>query len=173
MPDTDLKALYAAVGRAISEWETLEAHLSYTYSIFEGRPVDSALLRDYGREARIFRTRMEAVRASAEKYFQSHPNQEQEARFEALVSKAEELSTLRNRIAHGMVMGQQASPGQTLYSLIPPSHGFHHLTKKDGGESYSYDSKEIEAHTDSFIKLATDVQKFNHERHPPYGARNP
>ena len=37
--DRDLNTLYAAVGRAMSAWETLEANFSYLYSIFVGSPM--------------------------------------------------------------------------------------------------------------------------------------
>jgi hypothetical protein len=37
--DRDLNTLYAAVGRAMSAWETLEANFSYLYAIFVGSPM--------------------------------------------------------------------------------------------------------------------------------------
>jgi hypothetical protein len=166
MSDQDEDTVYAAVGRALSMWETLEAALSYTYSIFEGRPVDYELLESYGREGRIFKDRMIILQESAEKYFRSQPNQNEECRVAAFVSEAVRLSTFRHQIAHGIVIGKEDYADRIQYVLVPPTHGFHHLTKRDG-HYYNYASAEINAFANNFIELGRAVQTFNHERHSP------
>src|SRR5258708_4844759 len=98
MSDQHEEGVYAAVGRALSMWETLEAALSYTYSIFEGRPVDYELLENYGREAKIFKERIATLELAAEKYFRFRPNQNEECRFAAFIAEAKRLSTFRNQI---------------------------------------------------------------------------
>ncbi|MCP3408817.1 hypothetical protein [Bradyrhizobium sp. CCGB01] len=165
MTDTTPETIYAAVGQALSKWETLEAHLSFTYSIFEGRPVDHDLLERYGHEGRIFKDRMNILNQSAERYFRRKPDQAEEARFKDLVSDAVRLSNLRHRIAHGMVAGAEVVTGQFEFWLVPPAHGFFHLTKRDG--DYRYSSEDIDRCASEFMEHATQIQKFNHERHPP------
>jgi hypothetical protein len=164
--DQDENDVYAAVGRALSMWETLEAALSYTYSIFEERPIDYDLLESYGREAKIFKDRMATLERAAEKYFRFQPNQNEECRFAAFIAEAKRLSTFRNQIAHGIVIGKENYASGIYYVLVPPSHGYHHLTKRDGLH-YNYGSSEIDAFAGSFIELGRAVQMFNHERHPP------
>lgn len=148
----------------MSKWETLEAHLSFTYSIFEGRPIDHKFIEDYGRENSIFKNRMERLEKSAERYFQSKPDQVQEGRFACLLKQAKELSSYRHNIAHGMVVGLDL-PSRQVFVLVPPAHGFFHLTKKTG--DYSYRPTDIASYTRRFNDLSRLVQAFNHERHPP------
>ena len=164
--DQEEETVYAAVGRALSMWETLEATLSYAYSIFEGRPIDYELLESYGREGRTFKDRMNILEQSAEKYFRSRPNQNEECRVAAFISEAVKLSTFRHQIAHGLLSGKEDYTDRVYYAIVPPSNGYFHLTKRDG-HYYSYGSKELNAFAHSFIELARAVQAFNHERHPP------
>jgi hypothetical protein len=76
--DPNIDTLFAAIGRATNAWETLEAHFSYLYSILVGRPMDIAAMKAYGREARIFAKRMEALDHASEQFFVSNPSQERE-----------------------------------------------------------------------------------------------
>lgn len=169
MTDTTPEAIYVAVGYATSKWETLEAHLSFMFSIFEGNPLDRDILRNYGREAKIFNDRIASLRKSACKYFRSAPNQHEEARVEAMIAEAVRLSNFRHRIAHGIVSGQELTTHDE-YRLVPPDHGLFHLTKRDG--YYAYSSDDIKARAREFTDLAAQVQAFNHERHSPALAKS-
>ena len=166
MSDQHEDIVYAAVGRALSKWETLEATLSYTYSIFEGRPVDYELLESYGREGRIFKDRMLMLQQSSENYFRSCPNQNEECRLAAFVTEANRLSTFRHQIAHGLLVRKEDYSGRVRYVVVPPAHGFFHLTKRYG-DYYSYDARHIDGFANEFVELAKAVQAFNHERHSP------
>lgn len=162
MPDTTEQSIYVAVGQALTKWETLECHLSYMYSIFAGKPVDHIVLEQYGEDGPIFKERMLRIEAAAKKYFISCPNQAEEGRADCFIAEARRLANFRHRIAHGMVIGLETEDG-IIFRLVPPSHGYFHLTKRDG--DYAYSSEQIDGYTKEFLTLASKVQKFNHERH--------
>lgn len=164
MTDTTIESIYVAVGRALTKWETLECHLSYMYSIFDGRPLNIIVLERYGECGSIFKRRMDQLEGAADKYFQSSPNQAEEALVVYCIAEARRLANFRHRIAHGMVVGIENVGGNT-FCLMPPSHGYFHLTKRDG--AYAYSSEEIDKYTEEFLDLAKRVQKFNHERCAP------
>jgi hypothetical protein len=164
MTDKTENSIFVAVGKATSKWETLEWHLAFMFTIFEGKPIDHKTVEAYGRESKIFKDRMSTLRKSAEKYFRANPDQHEEGRVECLIKEAERLANFRHRIAHGIVAGIKQHNG-TDYRLMPPGHGFYHLTKREG--DYNYSSDDIAGYTKEFMDLATKVQKFNHERRPP------
>lgn len=164
MTDTTIESIYVAVGRALTKWETLECHLSYMYSILDDRPLNNIVLERYGECGPIFKRRMDQLEEAADKYFQSSPNQAEEALVIYCIAEARRLANFRHRIAHGMVVAIENVGSNTFY-LMPPSHGYFHLTKRDG--DYAYSSEEIDKHTEEFLDLAKKVQKFNHERHNP------
>lgn len=172
MPDLDVNVLYAAVGRALCAWETLEAHLSYLYSICIERPMQIEALQEYGRDARIFQKRMDALASAAAKYFQKHPSQVREGILDDLIADSRKLAEKRNQIAHGIVysmtvFSRRAGGEDVLtpgYAMVPPSHGVFHLTKATG--QYFYNSPAIIDYTKDFIDLARRVAEFTSTLNP-------
>jgi hypothetical protein len=161
--DIDINITYAAVGRAASAWENLEAHLSYLYSIFIGNPMQGRIMQEYGREGRIFEMRMQTLCEAAQAYFRRVPHQSHEATFDILVLEARRISIRRHQIVHGFVSSSPMffsdlniiTPG---FFLLPPLHGIFHLTKNTG--HYIYSSKEIDAYAAEFNELASRVKDF-------------
>ena len=161
MPDLDATFLYAAVGRALCAWETLEAHLSYLYSICIERPMEIKALEEYGREAKTFPQRMTALKSAAERYFQKNPSQLHEGILDGLVEDASELVQKRNQIAHGIVYSMtsvsKGSNGEVRlvpgYAMVPPWHGTFHIK----GDDFFYTSRAIIDYTDDYIELAGRV----------------
>jgi len=159
----------AAVGLAMSEWETLEAHLSHLYSIFVGRPQQIDAMEEYGREARIFRDRLRLLEQNAVAYFQESPHHDHEGAFRALAAEAERLSYRRNQIAHGIIHSvpvydstfRDAADGWPIpmiqYCLVPPRYAVFRLTSKDGA-GYSHNSDEIRVYASSFAACAAKAR---------------
>jgi Holliday junction resolvase-like predicted endonuclease len=126
--DADPNVTFAAVGRAMSEWERLELYLARLYAKFLDIPTIEAIARpEYARVA-VSRERARAIEAAAAAYFVRHPNQELDAEFEAMICDARKLATRRNDIAHGVVDLAWGIAGQTHlgdalerdeYMLIP------------------------------------------------------
>jgi hypothetical protein len=153
--EEDREATYAAVGRALSAWETLEAHLSYLYSIFVGRPLAPAALSGYGRENKVFNKRMTALCKAGCKYIQARPAQQSlESELDALIVEARRLATFRNQIAHGVVWGKESD---SAYSLVSSSHGVFGLTHLP----YRYRVAEINKFEAEFVTHGARVQAFN------------
>jgi hypothetical protein len=101
--DVSADLTYAAVGRAMSEWEELELYLARLYAKFlKIHPIRAIAVTEY-RNAAIFRVRANVIEKAADKYFVSHPDQEREADFQQLLGDIRQLSNRRNDIAHGVV----------------------------------------------------------------------
>jgi hypothetical protein len=145
LPDYDPDVTFNAVGRAISAWETLEAHLSYLYSIFIGKPMLIDALEAYGRENKIFEQRIRGLCGTAEAYFMKQPSQDREGEVDAIISEARRLSIYRHQIAHGIItaimVAEVANNDQEVedlfqrgpkfcYCVVPPWYGAIHLTKE-------------------------------------------
>jgi len=101
--DVDANLTYAAVGRAMSEWEELELYLARLYAAFTGVTPLKAISTSAYRNAAIFRERARVIEEVAKAYFIKHPNQEIEAEFSNLICEIREFSARRNDIAHGVV----------------------------------------------------------------------
>jgi hypothetical protein len=161
--DTDPDVTFAAVGRAITAWETLEAHLSYLYSIFVDKPLAFAALDQYGRENKIFNDRMTALCKAGRKYFQRCPSQKKEGEVDSLIAETRRLSVFRHQIAHGAVIGKEMfHDGEDViaYSIVPASHSIYSLTKTT--TPYSYNSTDIHNFELKFAAHAERVRAFNH-----------
>jgi hypothetical protein len=159
--DIDIHITYAAVGQAASAWETLEAHLSYLYSIFIGNPMQGIIMQEYGREGRTFEMRMQSLCEAAHVYFRRVPNQSYEATVDSLIREARSLSIKRHQIVHGFVSSalmffSEHSIIRPGFFLMPPIYGVFHLTKSTG--YYLYSSKEIDAYATEFHALASCVE---------------
>jgi hypothetical protein len=165
--DQNIDTLYAAVGRAMSAWETVEAHLSNLYSIAVKSPTYMVAMKSYGRDSKIFTSRMSTLAKAAASYFAKHPSQEHEGTLAALIAEARELSTKRNDIAHGIVcsipivVNENVQPG---YAMVPQLYAVFRLNDAEG--HYWYGSSEIDTYTERFLALADRVAKFNEILNP-------
>jgi hypothetical protein len=143
--DEDEDTTYAAVGRAISYWESIEVSLSYLYSAFVGKPAQLGALREYG-NGRIFAERMKGLKTAADGFFRRYPNQANEGRFDRLARSVTNFATRRADIAHGIVRPFQwdVPPGHARiqWCLVPPHYDqrrFDHANRP----TYAYASREI------------------------------
>jgi hypothetical protein len=100
--DENADDTYKAVGRCLSEWESLEHELAHLYSVFVGQPGEIAALREYGKEQTPkFRRANLAEKAAA--FFSRHPDPDLEGKFTAICDCAQKLADRRADIAHGIV----------------------------------------------------------------------
>jgi hypothetical protein len=105
--DRDENVLYAAVGRALSQWETVETACARIYAFLIGAPTDeltiSPALRSFG-IVNSFPTRCEMITTAGKAYFHLHPEvANYEKWINEALSDAKEFSNRRNEIAHGVV----------------------------------------------------------------------
>jgi hypothetical protein len=165
-PDADPDLTYAAVGRATSAWEQLEARLADLYSIFVGKPQQTEALIEYGREGRNFEARMKTLSRVAPLYLQ---DQRHEAQFDHLLSEVKDLSILRNQVAHGTVVavpiggGTPGTPfpatGAFGWFLAPPWYALYPLMKRTDA-LYLYNAAVINGFAELFSACAAKVRDF-------------
>ena len=128
--DSSEDVTYAAVGFALSNWEGLEAELCALYGAFHGwQPAEKRTIEGYSKGRRIFVDRLAAVRQASEMWFRQYCHQANEGKFTELMHETEELSKVRNRIAHAIVLPYSIGdvlPGSTrvgnagyTYCLVP------------------------------------------------------
>lgn len=167
--DLDPNETFAAVGRAITQWEILEALLSILYSIFEGKRNQLDAMQEYGKKGRIFFDRLKLLETAAERFFQSHPSQSHEGMFCEVVREARALSTRRHQVAHGIVQGiltylpENNDPERGIapvpsFAVVPPWYAFHQLTKTHG--FYRYGSAEIDEWGSEFSTCAAKAREL-------------
>jgi hypothetical protein len=153
-PSADLT--FAAVGRAMTEWEELELYLARLYAKFRGIPPINAIAIPEYRDAANFHTRAKEIGNAATKYFVSHPNQEREGEFKQVLDDIRQLASRRNDIAHGVVKqwwNYKETFSQAVdrdeYMLVPSTYS----DKKFGNDrepKYLFRSIEIQQFADQF-----------------------
>jgi hypothetical protein len=160
--DKNTNATYEAVGRALSQWEYLEAKLAELFSQLVGgewpsdddgpsyHPADRAYGSVLGSAARLT-----MVEEAAKAHFQRYPNLELEKRLKDLIStECRNFASRRDNIAHGIVDFRFSDPPELEFgSWLVPSF---YATKKNplkGPSAYAYTSTEINYFTQEFYRL--------------------
>ena len=106
--DFDESALFASIGRALTEWEQVEAACAELFAVLVSVSQRSAqhapAIRAYGTVI-SFKARCEMLKAAATAYF--HHRRKKKVRFEkqlkTLIDECLSFSARRNEIAHGQV----------------------------------------------------------------------
>jgi hypothetical protein len=161
-PSADLT--FAAVGRAMSEWEELELYLARLYAKFLGIPPIKAIAIPEYRDVANFHSRATAIQKAATKYFVSHPNQDREGEFAQVLEDIRQLAARRNDIAHGVVKlwwNNKETFSQAVdrneHMLVPSTYS----DKKFGNDrepSYLFRSIEIIQFVDHFHRYREELE---------------
>jgi hypothetical protein len=101
--DPSAQFTYAAVGEALSAWESMESALSVLYSCFIEQAGEMDAYREYGKEGRIFSERLRVIENAAAAFAIRFPDQRIEGDFRQLLKDLCAESLTRHRIAHGFV----------------------------------------------------------------------
>ncbi len=170
--DASADATFMAVGRALSAWEYLEAHLGLIFGFFVGSKHGlEPAQRAYGAIA-SFTNRIEMLEAAADAYFALSPDEQGEQDLKDLIKDTRHWAANRNAIAHGIVQ-PYVTPEQKPdgYALVPSWHA----TKKRKimrnevptpfpvrvQMNYSYTSPEILRFSEVFNLLATRASNYH------------
>jgi hypothetical protein len=161
--DVDKEVLFAAVGRALSQWEYFEGYLGELYSFLISSHLQTTpAMRVYG-SSTSFANRLDMIRTAATTYFIIN-NEPYLELLKSLLSSAQNFAPRRNDIAHGIV--QTLTPSSALlpqtYALVPSRHATrrsrieHNLetSKFDVVYEYAYTSKELNYFRECFDTLA-------------------
>jgi hypothetical protein len=177
--DATPEPTFAAVGRALTEWEWVEFMLANLKAVLNGKsPRMLRHFREYGTDRNIFALRMDGLEEVARAFFVKRPDQTLESDFKNLARKVRKFSARRNDIAHGIVRANPKFPwrlkenGDTdVEFFLFPAHydprRFSHQMFPD----YILSSLEIHRFADHFAALKLEVHAYT-ERVSP-GQRPP
>jgi hypothetical protein len=158
---------YEAVGRALTQWEYLEAKLAELFSQFvggewpsDGAPYDPAV-RAFGSVVGSA-ARLTMIEEAAKAHFQWYPNPALEKRVrEHIGTECRKFSGKRDNIAHGIVdLRFSDPPNLKLGHWLVPSY---YATKKhplQGPSAYAYTSTEINYFLHEFDRLWVNTGKL-------------
>jgi hypothetical protein len=155
--DDSIEILYAAAGRALSQWERYEGTLSLLFSAFVATALTQAARRAY-HAVRPFDGRVNVLRAAAEAYFAEKPDPDLLMRFEEILHSATNFAPRRNDIAHGVVdhfmsyPPGSTLPGDATYCLYP-SCGSASQRDRSSLPSYCFSSVELDYFFSEFYRL--------------------
>jgi hypothetical protein len=177
---TDL-AVFAAVGRALTEWEKFEDSFANLFARFMGMEGDALpASRAYGSIV-SFRSRCAMVKAAADAFFLKEKESGAESHISKIIEFAEGLAPRRNEIAHGIVQhfdepdGFVSTPAGGVivkmkrwgYAIAPPRHSTGKTTIEISPilmeatitvPKYRYTSAEIGDFANMFSTLARETE---------------
>ena len=158
--DKNANTTYAAVGRALTQWEYLEAKLAELFSQLvggewsgDGAPYHPAV-RAYG-SVLGSAAKLTMIEEAAKAHFQWYPNPALEKRLKDLIGiECRMFAGKRNNIAHGIVDLRFSDPPKLKLGhwLVPSLYA----TKKHplkGPSAYAYTSAEINYFLHEFDRL--------------------
>lgn len=172
--DAEIKEIYAAVGMALSQWETLETLLSGLFALVTEARESQAAQRAYG-SIISSSGRCEALRAAGDVFFNDRvKNSVGWEVFGELVNNVRDAASRRNEIAHGVAT---TLPGGKGAFLVPADYATKKVKARSSADedhlslrAYGYTSKDILFMKDKFrdfTKLITEYQtQLFHLYHP-------
>lgn len=156
--DDNMDTLYAAVGRALSQWERYEAHLAMLFSA-----VVTGMETDIARRAycavRTFEGRAEMLRAASEAYFFIYPDPNLQERLKTVIKEAKTFSERRNEITHAVLDHWQPNPAvypllqENSWGLFPTAATFKNRSFEKNTPEYCYTSIEINRLYEEFDRI--------------------
>lgn len=153
--------VHAAVGAALSQWETVETLVSALFALVSGAPNSRAAQRAYGTIGGV-RGRCDALRAAGDIFFNEiHKDAVGWESFNELLHNYQKASERRNDIAHGVAITEMrgaflAPPTYATkkIKLIPPQ------TDSVEAWAYAYSADDITALRAKFTELTKVVVDY-------------
>jgi hypothetical protein len=166
--DDDEDAVYAGVGRVVSNWELIEGELTHLFATFTGVLYTALAYDQYYERGKTTKARLAAIEKAAERFFQKTPDQAVEAEFGDLMRRIVGLSERRYEVAHGIVRAMRwnerrvgPANGARQYCLVPPHYQREWLDEHRMPE-YGYTSKELLDLGQTLFALAFELGTFRH-----------
>ncbi len=168
--DSDREITYAAVGRALSQWELFESNLLQLFVVFVGSGPTALLTaaRAYG-TIQTFRGRADMIEGAAEVFFLIYKNSDLEKRISDFMDIARNYAARRNEIAHGIVWTTHWAGTQKQGSALFPARYASNKNKigsfplgETGAQvpTHVYSSAEIGMFTSRFLELTSQAHKI-------------
>jgi hypothetical protein len=166
--ETNENFLFAAIGRALTEWEHVEAACAELFAIFVSvsrkAVYQAPAIRAYGTVI-SFPGRCEMLRSAASAFFRGRPKKASRfsKQFDSLINECLGFSARRNEIAHGRVsivyQTRRRKTKQLGYFLLPSFYNPRKY-KIDQLMMYEYTSKEVLYFAQEFTKLYLKLDLF-------------
>jgi hypothetical protein len=166
--DDSAEAIYAAKGKAVSEWENIEVALSHLFSVFSGLAWDSREgYQRYG-ELLAFRDRASRLEAMGHTFLIRHCNQELDNTFDGQLERVRGFSARRNEITHSVVRnilvmsGYKVSDGWQQrrhtyqFLLVPPIYNERKYSESNK-PAFIYNSDDIRTFSEHFLQLRVET----------------
>jgi hypothetical protein len=176
--DQDLQVLYAAVGAALTHWETIESELSHIYALLIGKMWKAEAYDQYYEEGHTCQRRIITFANAGETYFQKAPNQKAEGEFSEIICAARGFADRRHEIAHGIArpvqwiwplveatMKPPAGPAFE-FCLVPPHYQRSWFDPLKWNPEYIYTSREIHQIEHGFVEFLHRILHFRNDYLP-------
>lgn len=181
--DSDIAALYASIGCALTAWERYESELAFLFSQFVSTGPGSIhpAMRAYC-AVRTFQGRMEMLQAASESFFYGWGIKDGDplmSEFKSMLNPSKRYSERRNDIAHGVVdsfvpedftlEAAQRTAGKFGHALFP-TYGYFRERTPAGFPFYCYTSAEINYFREQFLSLMEPAHRLAAEISVTVGA---
>lgn len=165
----DLDVLYAAVGRALSQWEVLESNLARIFQLLCNASEAAAVA--YGAVS-SFTGRCDMLEAA----FRCYSGKKKFARLPKLLGEIKKFSARRNDIAHGVAIESTRNKVAEGYLLVPSFYNSRkrphwmemQIDELDPTEfirrlegAYAYNDEQIEHYRSHFARLSSEVSSVH------------
>jgi hypothetical protein len=166
--DINENMLFAEIGRALTEWEQVEAACAEIFavlvSVSRASTHQAPAIRAYGVVA-SHKTRCEMLKAAAAAYFLRRKAKRAafEKRFNSLINECSKFAARRNEIAHGqvsMVFYSRRGKTKRIGHYLLPSFYNSKKYKIERSATYEYTSREIIHFRQEFTKLHLRLYAF-------------
>ncbi len=168
--ETSTTPIYAAVGKALSEWENMESGLTRLFQLLCESP-SFAAARAYGTlESSYAKAGM--LRAATDVFFASRNaiNSKEYKETKTLIAAYEKAQKFRNNIAHGIGIGFFLKNREhSGYFLCPPSYATKKVAKIDPrevyllGAKYWYTAKDVLYYASRFTAMMAETMRIVQE----------
>ena len=183
--DPNPNLLFESIGRALTEWETVEGACAELFALFvlapKRKPLRAPAVRAYGAVV-SYQGRCAMIRAASDAYFQTRKDKKSafQAKLKELIDRCLDYSNRRNELAHGRVCvlygypvrkdtGKGKEIGYYLFPsfLNPKKYGL------DMEVTYRYTSSDVIHYQHEFTKLFLRLHALRSQlnRHAPQALR--
>jgi hypothetical protein len=183
--DPNPNLLFESIGRALTEWETVEGACAELFALFvlapKRKPLHAPAVRAYGAVV-SYQGRCAMIRAASDAYFQTRKDKKSafQAKLKELIDRCLDYSNRRNEIAHGRVcvlygypVRKDTGKGKEIGYYLFPSFFNPKKYGLDMEVTYRYTSSDVIHYQQEFTKLFFRLHALRSQlnRHAPQALR--
>jgi hypothetical protein len=154
----DPEQIFASVGRALTQWESLQLALAYLFIEAIGATFKFPVMRAFG-HSMLVTSKLDMIEYAAEASLHFH--NELHSRVKQFVKSVRGYNDRRNDIAHGQVMRTQE--GYYLMPALSTSKKYAAFSGVMPAPAYCWTSAQINRYCAAFAKLEDDCAPLRQE----------